>query len=254
MSRSEPELPSTYRLVCYDRIDSTNEEAKRQARDGAVDRTLVWAHEQTKGRGRQGRVWSSPPGNLYVSLILRPHCPLARVAQLGFVAAVAVGDTLGSICNGRLDGLSYKWPNDVLLRGRKIAGILLESELGKGQAPEFVILGVGINLVSSPHSSEFLATSIAEEDFGAVSPAAALTGFARHFEAWSERWRKEGFAPIRAAWLAHAMSLGQSIRVRLETVTLHGRFLNIDQHGTLLLESAGKLRRVFAGEVFPANR
>src|SRR6516165_12536699 len=83
--------------------------------------------EQTAGRGRRGRAWASPPGNLYASLILRPRCPLDQAAQLGFVAALAVGDTLAWTLETRPDGLSYKWPNDVLLRGRKIAGILLES-------------------------------------------------------------------------------------------------------------------------------
>jgi BirA family transcriptional regulator, biotin operon repressor / biotin---[acetyl-CoA-carboxylase] ligase len=251
--RSQPRLPASYRLVSYDSLGSTNDEAKRLARAGAEEGTLVWALEQTVGRGRRGRTWESPPGNLYASLILRPRCPVDRAAQLGFVAALAVGDTLGSICE-RLEGLCYKWPNDVLLRGRKIAGILLESELGEGDAPRFVVIGVGINLVSSPQDTAFPATSIAEEDLGTVSPDAALEGFARHFQAWAEHWREEGFAPVRAAWRAYAAALGEPIRVHLEPATLHGRFLDIDQHGALLLESAGEIRHISAGEIFPASR
>jgi BirA family transcriptional regulator, biotin operon repressor / biotin---[acetyl-CoA-carboxylase] ligase len=251
--RSRPRLPASYRLVPYDTVDSTNDEAKRVARAGAEEGTLVWGIEQTAGRGRRGHAWASPPGNLYASLILRPGCPLDQAAQLGFVAALAVGDTLGSICE-RLDGLSYKWPNDVLVRGRKIAGILLESELGEGEAPRFVVIGVGINLVSSPRDAAFPATSIAEEDLGTVSPGAALEGFARHFQAWAEHWREEGFGPVRAAWRSHAVALGESIRVHLEPATLHGRFLDIDQHGALLLESAGEIRHISAGEIFPASR
>ena len=179
-----------------------------------------------------------------------------QAAQLGFVAALAVGDTLGSISEQRHAALSYKWPNDVLLRGRKLAGILLETELGegKGEATRFVVVGVGINLVSSPRDVAFPATSIAEEDLGTISPGAALEGFACHFQAWAERWREEGFAPIRSAWRAHATALGEPIRVRLERATLHGRFIDIDQHGVLLLESAGELRRIAAGEVFPVIR
>jgi BirA family transcriptional regulator, biotin operon repressor / biotin---[acetyl-CoA-carboxylase] ligase len=251
--RSQPRLPASYRLVSYDSLGSTNDEAKRLARDGAEEGTLVWALEQTAGRGRRGRAWASPPGNLYASLVLRPRCPVDRAAQLGFVAALAIGDTLCSICE-RLEGLSYKWPNDVLLRGRKIAGILLESELGEGDAPRLVVVGVGINLVSSPRDTAFPATSIAEEDLGIVSPGAALEGFARHFQAWAEHWREEGFGPVRAAWRSHAVALGESIRVHLEPATLHGRFLDIDQHGALLLESAGEIRRISAGEIFPASR
>jgi BirA family transcriptional regulator, biotin operon repressor / biotin---[acetyl-CoA-carboxylase] ligase len=251
--RSQPRLPASYRLVPYDTVGSTNDEAKRLAHAGAEEGTLVWALEQTAGRGRRGRAWASPPGNLYASLILRPRCPVDQAAQLGFIAALAIGDTLGSICK-RLEGLSYKWPNDVLLRGRKVAGILLESELGAGAAPEFVVVGVGINLVLSPRDTAFPATSIAEEDLGIVSAGAALESFARHFQAWAEHWRKEGFGPVRAAWRSHAAALGESIRVHLEPATLHGRFVDIDQRGALLLESAGEIRHISAGEIFPASR
>jgi BirA family biotin operon repressor/biotin-[acetyl-CoA-carboxylase] ligase len=246
-------LPPAYRLVRYDTVGSTNDEAKRLARAGAEEGTLVWALEQTAGRGRLGRVWASPRDNLYVSVIVRPACPAQRAAQLGFVAALAVGDALGAAFDG-LEGLSYKWPNDVLVHGRKIAGILLESELGERQLSEFVVIGVGINLASSPRDAEFPATSIAEEGPGHVSPADALKGFAHHLEAWVRRWREEGFAPVRAAWRARAISVGEPIRVRLEAATLHGRFLDIDQHGALLLERAGEVRRIAAGEIFPANR
>ena len=253
MIRSQPRLPASYRLVPHDTIGSTNDEAKRLARGGAEEGTLVWALEQTAGRGRRGRGWASPPGNLYASLILRPRCPVDQAAQLGFIAALAIGDTLSSIC-GRREGLSYKWPNDVLLRGRKLAGILLETELGEGEAPKFVVVGVGINLVSSPRDTEFPATSMAEEDLGIVSPSGAIEGFASHFQAWEGCWRQEGFAPIRAAWRARAIALGEPIRVRLEPATLHGRFIDIDQQGALLLENAGELRRVTAGEIFPVTR
>jgi BirA family transcriptional regulator, biotin operon repressor / biotin---[acetyl-CoA-carboxylase] ligase len=253
MTPPEPRLPSAYRLVLYDTVGSTNDEAKRLAHGGAEEGTLVWALAQTAGRGRRGRAWASPLGNLYASLILRPRCPVDQAAQLGFIAALAIGDTLGSICK-RLEGLSYKWPNDVLLRRRKVAGILLESELGADAAPEFVVVGAGINLVSSPRDTAFPTTSIAEEDLGIVSPGAALESFACHFQAWAEHWRKEGFGPVRAAWRLHAAALGELIRVHLEPATLHGRFLDIDQHGALLLESAGEIRHISAGEIFPASR
>jgi BirA family biotin operon repressor/biotin-[acetyl-CoA-carboxylase] ligase len=253
MTRLHPRLPPPYRLIRYDTVGSTNDEAKRLARQGAEEGTLVWALEQTAGRGRRGHAWASPPGNFYVSLVLHPGCAAGRAAQLGFVAALAVGDALGAISSG-LQGLSYKWPNDVLVHGRKIAGILLESELGDEEIPKFVIVGVGINLISSPRDTEFPATSIAEEGLRPVSPSHALEEFARYFHLSERRWREDGFAPIRLAWRARAMSLGEPIRVQLEAATLHGRFLDIDQHGALMLEIAGELRRIRAGEIFPANR
>jgi len=253
MTLPQPRLPPAYRLVRYETVGSTNDEAKRLARGGAGEWTLVWARKQTAGRGRHGRAWTSPRGNFYTSAILRPDCPISQAAQLGFVAAMAVGDTLGSILEP-LEGLAYKWPNDVLLHGRKVAGILLESESRQGEGPEFVVVGVGINLASSPTDTEFPATSIAEQGLGRVSPEDALEEFARHFQAWVRRWREEGFAPVRAAWGARSISLGEPIRVRLEATTLHGRFLDIDQQGALLLETAGELRHISAGEIFPANR
>jgi BirA family biotin operon repressor/biotin-[acetyl-CoA-carboxylase] ligase len=253
MTELQPRLPPAYRLIRFDTVGSTNDEAKRLARASAEENTLVWALEQTTGRGRRGHAWASPRGNLYASLILRPGCPASRAAQLGFVAALAVGDTLGSTCKRR-KGVSHKWPNDVLVHGRKIAGILLESELGEGDIPEFVIVGVGVNLISSPQNTEFPATSIAEQGLWPISPTEALEEFARNFHAWVRRWREDGFAPIRTAWLANAMALGEPIRVRLEATVLRGRFLDIDQHGALVLEVAGEIRRISAGEIFPADR
>jgi BirA family biotin operon repressor/biotin-[acetyl-CoA-carboxylase] ligase len=164
---------------------------------------------------------------------------------------LAVGGTLRSLFEKWPNGLSYKWPNDVLLHGRKVAGILLESEIGKREGVEFIVIGIGINLVSSPRDAAYPATSLLEEDLGTVSPGTALEGFLVNFQIWAERWREDGFAPIRAAWLARATALGDPIQVRLEPETLRGRFIDIDQQGALLLESAGEVRRVAAGEVFP---
>lgn len=253
MSRLEPELPAGYRLVSYDVIGSTNDEAKRLARSGAAVGTVVWALEQSAGRGRRGRVWASPRGNLYTSLILRPDGSADRVAQLGFVAALAVGGALAALLPV-LARLSYKWPNDVLLNDCKIAGILLESEMTTSDELSFLVVGVGINLLASPHDSEFPATSIVEQGLARIAPAAMLEAFACHFQCWEKRWREEGFAPVRTAWRSAAASRGAPIRVRLESATLHGRFLDIDERGALLLEAAGEHRRISAGEVFPANR
>jgi BirA family biotin operon repressor/biotin-[acetyl-CoA-carboxylase] ligase len=243
-----PQLGDGYRLVSRDTVGSTNDEAKRLARAGAAEGTLVWAREQTAGRGRRGRSWASPPGNLYLSLVQRPDCLADRAAQLGFVAALAVGDALRPHCE-----TACKWPNDLLAGGRKIAGILLESETGAGGVPAFVVVGVGVNLASAPPDTELPATSVAAETGRAVEPAAVLETFAGHFRAWAARWRADGFAPIRAAWRGRAVALGEPIGVRLETTTLRGRFLDIDEEGALLLDMAGGHRRIAAGEIFPAS-
>lgn len=195
----------------------------------------------------------SARGNLYMSLLMRPDCPADRAAQLGFVAAVAIGGALAEMFPA-VDGLSYKWPNDVLLNGRKIAGILLESEMSALDRLSFLIAGVGINLVAAPQHTEFPATSVAAEGLGKVAPAAMLELFLQQFQCWELRWRENGFSPVRAAWrAAAASSRGEPITVRLETDTLFGRFLDLDEQGALLLDCAGECRRISAGEVMPAN-
>jgi BirA family biotin operon repressor/biotin-[acetyl-CoA-carboxylase] ligase len=253
MTRFGPRLPRDYRLVFFDSIDSTNDEAKRLARNGAPEGTLFWSLEQTAGRGRRGRVWASPRGNFYASLIRRPDCKVNRAVQLGFVAALAAGAALRAILP-RVEALAYKWPNDVLINGRKIGGVLLESEMTAAGELSFVIIGAGINLSRSPQDTEFPATSVIEEGLGSVPPEVMLEQFAHQFHSWEARWRSDGFAPVRAAWLAAvATSRGEPIRVRLESTTLHGRFLDLDENGALLLDCAGGHRRISAGEVFPAS-
>jgi BirA family transcriptional regulator, biotin operon repressor / biotin---[acetyl-CoA-carboxylase] ligase len=251
MNAPGPALPPGFRLHRYDTIGSTNDEAKALARAGAPSGTVVWAGEQTAGRGRRGRTWLSPPGNLYLSLVLRPDEAPARAAQLGFVAALGLGEALTPLAGHALQ-LRYKWPNDLLANGKKLAGILLESENATKDRVDFVVVGVGVNLVDAPRAVEFPATSLAAEGIVGITPAALLEGFARHFDVWARRWREEGFAPLRAAWLAAASGLGESVRVRLERQTLLGRFQGLDDDGALLLEAAEGRRRIAAGEVFPA--
>ena len=250
MSASGPALPEAYRLHHFAAVGSTNDEAKTLARAGAPEGTLVWAGEQTAGRGRRGRVWRSPPGNLYLSLVLRPGGAPPRAAQLGFVAALGLGNALAPLAEAAT-ALRYKWPNDVLLNGKKLAGILLESETAASGRVDFVVVGIGVNLVFAPEDVEFPATSLAAEGVAGVTPPVLLEAFVRHFENWATRWREEGFAPVRAAWLARAEGLGAAIRVRLDRTTHIGRFLDLDADGALVLESAEGRRRIAAGEVFP---
>ena len=252
MTMSAPLLPAAYRLILRETVGSTNDEAKELARAGALEGTIVCGLRQTAGRGRRGRIWSSPPGNLYASVILRPACTPEGAAQLAFVAALGVGESLSELAP-TLSPIAYKWPNDVLAGGRKIAGILLELETAESGNLAFLIVGVGLNLVSAPSDAEFPATSLAGEGLPAPTPEAALAAFVRRFEIWVRRWREKGFGPVRDAWRARAFALGEPIRVRLDTTTLHGRFIDIDQRGALLLEVGGERRRISAGDVFPAR-
>lgn len=244
-------LPPAYRLVALGSTDSTNEEAKRLARQGAADKTLVWAVSQTAGRGRGGRRWVSPPGNLYLSLILRPECPVARAVELGFVAAVALGSALDAVA-GDLP-LAFKWPNDVLLGGRKVAGILIEADSTASGALDWLVLGVGVNIGSHPEGTEFPATSLTAEGLTGVSVEGLRNAFAGQFLAAMEQWQGEGFQPVRQRWAARATGIGSVISVRLLNATLRGTFIDLDADGALLLGAEaedGAVRRITAGDVF----
>ncbi|HEX3863595.1 MAG TPA: biotin--[acetyl-CoA-carboxylase] ligase [Stellaceae bacterium] len=250
MSDAALALPSGYHLHAFAAVGSTNDEAKALARAGAPPGTLVWAREQTGGRGRRGRVWQSPPGNLYLSLVLRPDQPPAITAQLGFVAAVALGVAL-RVLTPLADRLRFKWPNDLLLDGCKIAGILLESEIAASDRVDFVVIGIGVNIASAPSGVEYPAISLAAVG-AAIDPEDLLPEFTRQFDRWERCWQQEGFGPVRAAWLDGAGGLGDGIRVRLERSTLYGRFCDLDQDGALVLEAAEGRRRIAAGEIFLA--
>ena len=249
-SGDRPRLPPVYRLVPLERVDSTNDEAKRLAQAGAEDGTLVWAREQRKGRGRQGRSWASPAGNLYLSLVLRPDCTPGDAAQLGFVAALALGDAIGSVAPPMIE-VQFKWPNDILLNGRKGAGILLESKIVDGTM-EWLVLGIGVNVEAYPKDLEPPATSLRFEGApGDVTAVRLLEAFGPHFMSRVNRWLDDGFAPIRRSWLNHAYGLGEPIGVDLPRERIEGRFKDLDESGTLIVELPdGGTRRVAAGDVY----
>ena len=144
-----PVLPDGWTLVALESVGSTNDEGIRLADAGAPEGTVVWAREQSGGRGRRGRNWASSVGNLYSSTVLRPACAAQRAAELGFVAALAVGDLVPADRTVRL-----KWPNDVLVDGGKVAGILLESAIGQGGLVDHVVAGIGVNVTFAPQLPE----------------------------------------------------------------------------------------------------
>lgn len=243
-------LPPFFRLAAFDTLASTSDEARRLARADAPEGTLVTARVQTAGRGRQGRSWVSPRGNLYASLVLRPKAPMARAAQLGFAAGLAVADALAAFAP-KTSVVTLKWPNDVLLDGRKAAGILLESEGDAAGRVAFVVIGIGVNLAAYPADTEFPATSLKAVAGTAPTPEAFLATLAPALALWYERWRADGFAGLRRAWLERAAGLGQALRARLPGETVEGRFAGLDDDGMLLLDAPGGRRRIAAGDVFP---
>lgn len=237
-----PVLAPPFRLVALETIDSTNDEAKRLARQGAGHGTIVWAGEQTAGRGRRGRPWISPPGNLHMSFLIDPGAPLSTAAQLGFVASVALVDALTGLApQARFE---CKWPNDVWCNGRKIAGMLLEGEGG------LVVLGIGVDIVAAP--SPALVEAVCLRDVGCEADAGAvLEAFTKSFAPLLQQWRLQGFAAVRDAWVVRARGFGQAVTARLEAEAVTGIFAGLDADGALLLElGSGERRRILAGDVF----
>lgn len=247
---SEPlELHPAYRLIPFDSLASTNDEAKRLAEAGAEEGTLVWARRQTKGRGRHGRVWESPKGNLYLSLVLRPEGPVQTAVELSFVAALAVGETVTALMPP-MAMVTYKWPNDVLLNRRKVAGILLESSSAAGGALDWLVVGVGINIAEFPYDTRTAATSLRFEGTAEITVEAALEGFTRYFLSWSARWREEGFAPVRKTWWERAEGRDQLIAVSRGADRIEGKLIDMDESGAIVVEGRhGERHLVAAGDV-----
>ena len=245
-------LPTAYNLLEFDLVDSTNSTATEIASKGeevAPDGTLIWAREQKLGRGRRGKVWDSPRGNLYLSLILRPEIPLSNATQLSFVAALALYDTLGNIGPAGHQ-VHCKWPNDILLNNKKVAGILIETE-GRfaKDFPNWLILGLGLNIEWHPKNKELNATSLKFEGWE-TTVEDALQGFSRSFLSWTNKWLDDGFRPIRENWLWRSIGKGSLIKVNIGDRILEGIFQDIDKDGALLLNQNGVVKRITTGDVF----
>lgn len=245
-------LPTSCRLITLGSVGSSNDEAARLAADGAPEGTVVWVAEQRGGRGRRGRSWQSPPGNLYLSAILRPDCGPAEGLQVGFAAALAITEAAEELLPAGTR-VRIKWPNDVLVNGAKLSGILLESSLRAGKPRlDWLIVGMGVNVATHPPATDYPATCLAEAGSTADVPT-ALAAVLRRFFAWRHRWGQEGFVPLRDAWLARAHRPGETIEVRREGETLRGRFAGLDPEGVLLLDIPGGGHvRIGMGDVFPA--
>ncbi len=249
-----PALPPAFSLIPLDSVGSTNDEARRLADEGAAHGTVVWAGEQTKGRGRQGRNWTSPRGNLYTSVILRPDCKLSEAAQLSFVACVALGEAITAKAGGAVE-VTYKWPNDIMFNGKKGVGLLLESKATPQGALDWVIIGMGTNIAHFPDDARYPASSLHREGADpALSPEVLLEELAQQLDIWVKIWRKRGFGDIREAWKQRVQGLGQAMEVRLPRETLTGVFGDLDSDGALLLKLAdGRTRTITAGDVFPGS-
>jgi BirA family transcriptional regulator, biotin operon repressor / biotin---[acetyl-CoA-carboxylase] ligase len=240
------------KLLFFPSLNSTNEKASAIARSGAVDGTVVVADHQTQGRGRLGRVWDSPAGvNLYFSLILRPAIEPRYAAQLTLLTGLAMAETISA---AGADSVEIKWPNDLLLGGKKVAGILTEMVVEENQI-QFVIVGVGVNVNVS--LSDFMpeiagiAATLAGHLKKKVKRSTFLADFLSRFCFWYRRYLSEGFAPIRSIWLERSGIQGRRVQVNMLSESYAGRAIDLDADGFLLVkrEDSGLEARVLAGDV-----
>lgn len=229
--------PQGYGRRILAEVDSTLSEAARTAPTLSGPEWIL-AHRQTAARGRRGRVWEHPEGNLAATLVLRPEGPPEQIALRSFVAALALFDACVAV-TGRTEGFALKWPNDVLLNGGKLAGILLESA-GSGAGVTHLAIGIGVNLSHAPAAGvlepgALRPVSLLSETGVLVDPETFLTHLAAAYARHEMQFVTFGFAPIRTAWLARAARLGETITARTGTAETAGTFETVDAQGNLVL-------------------
>jgi BirA family biotin operon repressor/biotin-[acetyl-CoA-carboxylase] ligase len=244
-----PGLPDHRRIALGD-VGSTNSFALECARAGEPGNLWVTAKRQLAGRGRRGRSWVSEEGNLYASILLIDPAPKALIGTLPLVAALAVYRTLKPIFARTPQALAIKWPNDILVDGQKINGVLLESEpLPDGRMA--IVIGCGINCAHHPENPDYPATDLAACGFE-IAAEDLFPSLAREMDAVLALWnRGTGFWAIREEWLTAARGVGAPVVVNLHNGPLRGRFEDIDSDGYLcLLTDAGQRHRISAGDLF----
>lgn len=251
-------LPRGYELLALEEVDSSSEHAKRIAIDWFAaphnGPLWIWAKRQTGGRGRRGRSWDSGSENLTATLLMKPNFPVETAAQLSFVSAISLAETLERFVDA--DQISLKWPNDVLLEERKVAGILLESSTGQGESADWLSIGFGVNLTSFPADTPYPATSLAanlqtDAPNDVPGPGVVLSALAERLDWWMNLWRGQGFEPIRSAWLSRAKGIGDLIVARLVQEEVEGTFVSLNSDGALIIRlQSGQERLISAGEVY----
>ncbi|MEE9911420.1 MAG: biotin--[acetyl-CoA-carboxylase] ligase [Deltaproteobacteria bacterium] len=237
-------------LYYYEEIGSTNDEAFRIGMTGAPEGTALVANSQSAGRGRMQRVWHSPAGaNIYTSIILRPAFETARAPQISIAAGVAAAETLSDYCPDRVH---LKWPNDVLIGGKKVCGILAHMKMA-GDAIDFVVVGTGINVnldrEQFPPDIRKIATSLAMETGREISRLQVIIRLYENMAKWYRELALNGFGAVREKWLALSPMIGQPVSVLYGEEVVSGKALGLDDDGSLILLAPGnKTISVSAGD------
>ncbi len=225
-----------HKIYYFPEIGSTNDEAFRLGVEGEPEGTVVIADSQTQGRGRMHRIWHSPAGsNIYTSFILRPHLPPEAAPQISLVAGVAVAETLTQYCPGKIE---LKWPNDVLVKGKKICGILAQMKT-VAEDVDFVVVGIGINvnIRENQFPAEILeiATSLSLETGQEISRQDLIIRLFENFAKWYKKLLQNGFTAIKEKWLNLAPMIGQNVQIVHFKETVTGKAIGIDDAGSLII-------------------
>ncbi|MCZ0738494.1 biotin--[acetyl-CoA-carboxylase] ligase [Phreatobacter sp. AB_2022a] len=239
-----------YRLETFDEIGSTNALALERGAAGETRPTWYVTDRQTAGRGRRGRNWATFEGNLFATLLLTDPAPVANVAELCFVAALALDDAILAVAPGAFDAFNLKWPNDGLLGGAKVAGILIEATT-RGRLTQ-VAIGIGVNIAGHPDDTPYPTTSFAAKGFAFDRDQlfeALSASMVRALAVWDRGAR---FAQIRAGWLARAAGLGGPLVLRTDGRRVEGIFTGLDPQGRLILDTPDGRELITAGEVLLA--
>ncbi|MFM7301869.1 MAG: biotin--[acetyl-CoA-carboxylase] ligase, partial [Alphaproteobacteria bacterium] len=215
---------------------------------GEAEGLAIQALRQSAGRGRKGRGWKSPAGNLYLSMLLRPNVPLREAPQWSFVAAVALVETLMPLLPEAAQP-SLKWPNDVLLRGGKLAGILVETGITADHGLDWICIGIGVNIASKPKLPDRATSCLAEYLPNPPTPQALATALLQKLAHWHEARLAQGFAPIRDAWLRHGPAMGAAVSVRRDGALIEGAFAGLSPEGALMLAKGREIQLILAGEI-----
>jgi BirA family transcriptional regulator, biotin operon repressor / biotin---[acetyl-CoA-carboxylase] ligase len=243
LSPSTP-LSTDIEVRHFTSIDSTNLEARRIIEGGGQGPLWIVSNEQTAGRGRLGRSWQSVPGNLYSTFLLKPACAPQFSPQLGFVTALAVAEAIDALADQR--SVQLKWPNDCLVQGAKIAGILCEV-LDRGH----VAIGCGMNVASAPSGLAYPAATVADVLGKSIPVQKMFDAYAQSLRTQLSLWQNgENFPAIADLWRARAIGIGEQVCVKQDAGDIAGKLLGIDDAGALLLaQSDGSQRRILAGDL-----
>jgi BirA family biotin operon repressor/biotin-[acetyl-CoA-carboxylase] ligase len=238
-------------ILYQESVPSTQKIAHRLANENATEGTVVIAEEQISGKGRMGREWHSPKyTGIWMSLILRPNISLANAPQLTLLAAVSVVQAIEEIAGLRPE---IKWPNDLLLNGKKLTGILTELH-AEADRIHSIIIGIGINvnqqLSDFPAELHPIATSLAIEKGEKISRSALIRSIFKHFENLYLQYLEEGFSPIKLLWESYAISIGKQIKARTLNEVIEGIALGITDDGVLQIQDHnGKIHQVYSADI-----